>query len=114
MNKIILSIVYCFCLLSASSVRAQLLNVDAPETVSDSSNLIGKVTDYVKEAQKYVENSQFGKAIGDGVKYAKQGMAYAKEGYNQAMDYYNQGMDYKNEMVNSPEYKIAKKSAEHY
>ncbi len=113
MNKnVILSVFCCISLFSASFVQAQMLNVDAPETVSDSSNLIGKVTDHVKEAQKYIENSQFGKAIGDGIKYAKQGMAYAKEGYTKAMEYYNQGMAYKNELVNSPEYKIAKKSAE--
>jgi len=92
--------------------KAQMLNVDAPETVSDSSNLINKVTDHVKEAQKNIENSQFGKAVGDGVKYAKQGLSYAQDGYAEAMKYYNQGMAYKDEFLNSPEFKISQKSAQ--
>ncbi len=105
MKQLISFLLICGMLFVGTKAEAQVPKIDAPESASDTSNVISKVEDWVKGAQDYVANSQMGKAIGDGVKAAKSGVKFAQQKMNDVMDLYNQGMTYVEEAKNSPEYK---------
>lgn len=113
--KIILQILICSSLLLGGAIAvsapayAQFAKTDATKTPSKFTVWAQTQKSKCEKTMEKVQNSGFGRFVGDAVKYTKDGIKYAKDMYEKGMDYYNQTKD---AVLNSPEYKMAMISKE--